>query len=299
MTRSRSIDRSTLSPRDGTSRRGCWHRPGDLRHHPDVRRNDRTAGPVPAVLGGRIGLPRGVSRRGPCLGVLDRDLARHVGLDRATCLGHLAGLPGLRGLGAHERLVVLALDERLDPVEGDVVVDLDGRALHEVRAGRHEGAREAAVEAQLEAADGVGDDARAVGAVPDLELELGVERHVTERRALHPDVAPLAVLEPRHMVRRTDMDVVGVELVVEHRGDGVRLADLLGLEALPLEHVEEVGVAAEVELVCPVEPHAPVHEQPGEDAMADGRAHLALDVVADDGQPLPRRTGAASRARGR
>ena len=80
------------------------------------------------------------------------------------------------------------------------------------------------------------------------------------------------------------MDVVVVDLVVEHRGHGVRLADLLGLEALALEHVQEVGVAAEVQLVGAVDPDAAVHEEAGQHAVGDGRADLALDVVADDRQ---------------
>ena len=168
--------------------------------------------------------------------------ARRCGASRRRSLGrrgHLRGgrrpwpcvpasacaAPACAGrLGPDERLVVLAPDERLDAVERDVVVDLLGRALHEVARRRDERALQAAVEAQLQAADRVGDDAGAVGAVPDLELELGVERHVTEGRALHPDVAPLAVLQPRHVVARADVDVVRVDLVVEHRGDGVGLA---------------------------------------------------------------------------
>ena len=50
-----------------------------------------------------------------------------------------------------------------------------------------------------------------------------------------------------------------------------------------LEHVLEVHVAAEVQLVRVVEGEAAVLEEPGEDAVDDGRADLALDVVADDG----------------
>ena len=75
------------------------------------------------------------------------------------------------------------------------------------------------------------------------------------------------------------MDVVLVDLVVEHRGDRVGLADLLGLEALALEHVQEVGVAPEVELVGAVDAHAAVHEETCQHAVGDRRAHLALDVV--------------------
>ena len=54
------------------------------------------------------------------------------------------------------------------------------------------------------------------------------------------------------------------------------------LEPVAVEHVEEVGVAAGVELVGAVDPHAAVGEQAGERAVGDRRADLGLDVVADD-----------------
>ena len=60
------------------------------------------------------------------------------------------------------------------------------------------------------------------------------------------------------------------------------LGDLLRLEALALEHVEEVRVAAEVELVGTVHANTAVEEQPREQAVQDRGAHLRLDVVADD-----------------
>src|SRR5207302_9005241 len=129
-----------------------------------------------------------------------------------------------------------------------VVRDLPRGRFHEVRRWRDDRPAEATVESELAAADRVDDDARAVGRVPHLELHLRVERYVTERRALHADVAPLAVEEPGHVIRRADVDVLLVERVVEHARDGVRLAELLRLEPLALEYVEEVGVAADVEL---------------------------------------------------
>jgi DNA-binding transcriptional ArsR family regulator len=82
------------------------------------------------------------------------------------------------------------------------------------------------------------------------------------------------------------MDVVVVDVVVDHRGDCVGLADLLGLQALPLEHVQEVRVAAEVELIRPVDADPAVHEQARQHAVGDGRPDLALDVVADDREPF-------------
>ena len=89
---------------------------------------------------------------------------------------------------------------------------------------------------------------------------------------------------PGNVVGRTDVDVRVVEPLVELRLDGFGLGKLLRLEPLALQHVEEVGVAGGVELVGPVEGHAAVGEQPRQRAMHDGRADLALDVVADDRQ---------------
>ena len=81
------------------------------------------------------------------------------------------------------------------------------------------------------------------------------------------------------------MDVVGrQDAVLDLAGHGLGLRDLLRLEAIPLEHVLEVHVPAHVELVGVIEGQAPVLEQPGQDPVDDGRAHLALDVVTHDGQ---------------
>ncbi len=80
------------------------------------------------------------------------------------------------------------------------------------------------------------------------------------------------------------MDVLLAHVVAQHRGDGVRLRDLLGLEPLPLQHVQEVGVAAHVQLHRPVELDAAVAEDLRQRAVRDRRADLRLDVVADDRQ---------------
>src|SRR5207245_9867909 len=72
--------------------------------------------------------------------------------------------------------VVRSLDERLDAIARLVVVDLLRRRLHEVGRGGDERAAEAAVQAELRAADRVDDHARAVRRVPDLELQLRVQR---------------------------------------------------------------------------------------------------------------------------
>ena len=64
--------------------------------------------------------------------------------------------------------------------------------------------------------------------------------------------------------------------------DRLRLRDLLRLEPAALQHVHEVHVPAEVELVRVVDRRAAVLEQAGQRAVDDGGADLALDVVTDD-----------------
>jgi hypothetical protein len=194
-------------------------------------------------------------------------------------VGRLAGL-----LGRRAGLRVLG-DELLGRDAGLVVRPLGVGRLHEVGARAVDLAADPVVHGELAAAHGVGDDAGRVRRVPDLELELGRERHVAEGLALEPDVRPLAVGQPRHVVRRADVDVVGRQLVLHDRGDRVGLGDLLGLQPLALEHVVEVHVAAHVELGGAQELHAAVAEQAGERAVHDRRADLRLDVVADDRQP--------------
>ena len=107
--------------------------------------------------------------------------------------------------------------------------------------------------------------------------------HVPEVASLHTDVGPLPVPEPRHVVRRADMDVVLTEGSVELTRDGLRLRDLLGLETVALQHVAEVHVAADIELVGTVEHHPAILEQTRKYAVDDRGPDLALDVVTDDG----------------
>ncbi len=82
------------------------------------------------------------------------------------------------------------------------------------------------------------------------------------------------------------MDVVGAQVVIELARHSVGLRDLLGLQPVALEHVVEVGVAADVQLHRALEPHAALAEEPRQRAVNDRRADLTLDVVADDRQPL-------------
>src|SRR5579883_528821 len=176
----------------------------------------------------------------------------------------------------------LIVDEGAGPASCFIIGELLRRRFHEVAGWSGQRAGNAAIHRELGAANRVDDDAGGIGRVPHLELQLGIERDAAKRRTLEPDVGELAVGEPRDMIARPDMDVVGGEWDVELAGDGLRLGYLLRSDALALQHVLEIGVTAEIELVGAVEPHAALAKQIGEQAMQDGGADLALDVVADD-----------------
>ena len=77
------------------------------------------------------------------------------------------------------------------------------------------------------------------------------------------------------------MDVLRRQGVWELAGDGVGLGDLLRFQPTPVQHIVEIHVAAEVQLVGSIEADSPVVEQAGQHPMHDGGPDLALDVVAD------------------
>ena len=104
--------------------------------------------------------------------------------------------------------------------------------------------------------------------------------------ALHAEETDLVVLLPGHPVAGADVDVFRGEPLARLGLHGLRLGDALRFQAAAVQHVEEVRVAPRVELVGPLELHAPHVEQVCEHPVDDGGPELALDVVADDGKAL-------------
>jgi hypothetical protein len=103
--------------------------------------------------------------------------------------------------------------------------------------------------------------------------------------ALAPDEGLLGIAEPGHVIGRADVDIAGGEVAGVGVGDRGRHGLLLGLQPVALQHVVEVHVAADVQLVRPVQGDPPVGERAGDDAVQVRRAKLVLDVVADQRQP--------------
>jgi hypothetical protein len=106
------------------------------------------------------------------------------------------------------------------------VRELLRRGLHEVAGGANKRSTQFPVERQLCTPHGVDYDASRIWGVPDLKLELGIERHPAKGRAFKADISPLAIGQPRHMIGWTDMHVIGRQRHVQLAGDGLRLRDL-------------------------------------------------------------------------
>src|SRR5579859_1706872 len=102
------------------------------------------------------------------------------------------------------------LDHRVSLIVGEL---FRGR-FHEVGRRSFQRARNTAVETDLRAPDGVDDDARGVGRIPNFELDLQIERNVAESRAFHADVAPFSVFEPGRVITGSDVDVRCSEVVI-------------------------------------------------------------------------------------
>src|SRR4051794_12947988 len=225
---------SALNTTDATS--AAWKIPSPPCPHRRIHRSlrksgawsaDRTRDSVPGCegtlmarehTGERAAAPTAASaeRRRVSDGGMVR-LARHSRL----CLD--AG--ARRAVDDLERRV--AVGELLDHLPRLVVAELHGRALHEVRARADDRAADAPVLRELRATQSVDDHARGVRRIPDLELHLDVQGDVAEVAALEPDHRPLAVLEPRDVVARADVDVLLRQRLVELGLDRVRLGDLL------------------------------------------------------------------------
>src|SRR4051794_1331607 len=176
------------------------------------------------------------------------------------------------------------LDEGAGPAARFVVGTLLRRRFHEVARWTGQHAADTAVHSQLRATDGIDHYAGGVGRIPYFKSDLSTQRHTAERGALETDEGELAVGKPRHVVAGADVNVVCFQRNIKLAGNRLRLGYLLRSQPLPLQHVLEIGIAADVELVGSIEPHAAFSKQVGENAVQDRGADLALDVIADDGK---------------
>src|SRR3954447_8985632 len=174
------------------------------------------------------------------------------------------------------------LNEGTGPAARFLVGALLRRRFHEVARRARQCAADTAIHRQLRAPHRIDHHTGGVRRVPYFKPDLRTQRHTAKRGALEADEGELAVGKPWHMIAGADVNVVCFKRHIELAGNSLRLGYLFRGQSLPLQHIFEIGIAADVELVGSVEPHAAFAEQIGEDAVQDRRADLALDVIPDD-----------------
>ena len=165
---------------------------------------------------------------------------------------------------------------------GFVVGHLFEWAFHEGGGDFFENPADLGALGEGDAAEGVHHDAGGVGGVFDGEFHIEFHGEVAEAAHVHADVADFVVSEEGDVVAGADVD--RALLHGDLAGDGFGFGGFFAGEAGAFEHVEEVGVAADVELVAGVDSHAALLGEFHEDAVGDGGAELGFDVVADDGE---------------
>src|SRR5205807_1685599 len=100
-----------------------------------------------------------------------------------------------------------AADEFLDAIACDIVGNLARRMFHRIGRDRVERAADLAVARELEASNRVDHDTARVRRVLHGHPQLELDRNAREALALNAQKADLVVVLPRHVIRRTDMDV--------------------------------------------------------------------------------------------
>ena len=165
-----------------------------------------------------------------------------------------------------------------------VICHLDWRMLGKIGGGRVKNAADAAIKRKLAAADRVDHDASGIRRVFNGKFEIELHRHIAEEPAFHANEADFVVELPRHVIARADVNILVREPFAHDRLHGLGLRGFFRGKPAPIKHVQEIGVAASIQLVGPLDFHATLAEKIDNRAMQNSRAHLRFDIVADDRQ---------------
>src|SRR5215471_3130919 len=170
--------------------------------------------------------------------------------------------------------------------------------LGEIGGGRIEDAADPAIEREFAAADRVDRDAGRVGRVFDRKFNVELHRNVAEEAALHANEGDFVVELPRNVIARTDVNVFVGQALVHDRLNGFGLGSFLRAEPGPAQHIEEIGVAAGVELIGAFDFDAALPEKIDNGAMKHSRTELRFDVVTNNGEVFVGKTFGPGRIAG-
>src|SRR5690625_54385 len=197
---------------------------------------------------------------------------------------HTAGQKAFAEVVEQQPLALdISANKGFDQFVGLIVVVLDRWRLHEVAGGRQDWPANLAVQGDLGGTNRIDDHTGRVRGVPDFQLVLQRYRGITKIATFQPDEGPFAVIQPGNVVGGTDVDVVVGEFGLQIGGDGLGFGDLFGLQPVAFQHVFEVHVPTNVELVGAIHGDSAGFKEGGQCAVGNGGTNLGLNVVPDDG----------------
>src|SRR5438105_2594083 len=119
----------------------------------------------------------------------------------------------------------------------------------------------AAIERQFAAADRINRHASGVRGVLHGKFYIEFHRYVAEKFSLDPNETNLVVVLPRNVIARADVNVVIGQARADDRLHRLGLGGFLRGEPAPIQHVEEIGVAAGIELIGAFDFYAALAEE--------------------------------------
>ena len=98
-------------------------------------------------------------------------------------------------------------------------------------------------------------------------FDVEFHRHVAEESAFHADESNLVVVLPGHVIARADVNIFVGQTFADDGLHRFGLRGLLRSEPAAIEHVQEIGVAAGVQLISALKLYAALPEKIDHRAM--------------------------------
>src|ERR1700730_1359166 len=187
--------------------------------------------------------------------------------------------------GRKLRLVFpFAADELLNAAIRFVVGHLNRRMLGEICGWGMQHAPDAAIERKFATTDRIDCHTGRVRGIFDGKLNVDFHRYVAEEPAFHANKGNFVVKLPRHIIAWADVNILVCQPLADHRLHRFGFRSFLRRQASATKHVQEISIAAGVQLVRAHKFHAALPKEIHERPMQDRGAHLRLNIVPNEGQ---------------
>ena len=107
-------------------------------------------------------------------------------------------------------------------------------------------------------------------------------RYIPESPALHPEETYLVVHEPWDIIRGPYMDIFIIQRGLKLGLHSLCLRNLLGCQAGSVEHIQEICIPTDIQLIRIVHLYSPILKQFSQSPMDYCCPHLAFYVITND-----------------